>query len=93
MFSPIKLTHKFVDTIIILFLTKDMIVSGHNSFWGTIMCLGTNVTGHSHVCAQSCLGTNVSWHCHACVQSCGHNNVWAQMCLCTNMSRHSHIWA
>ena len=44
-FIPINL----VDTIIIiLLLTKDMLVSGHNSSWGT------NVSGHSNVCAHSC---------------------------------------
>ena len=43
MFTPNKWTQ----------LSKGMIVSGHNSCWGT------NVSGHSHVCTQSCLGTNV----------------------------------
>ena len=56
------------------------------------MCLGANVSGHSHVCAQSCLGTNVSGH-KRCVwaQTClglvmyGHNR-WAQSYLSTNVS-------
>ena len=65
-FSPIKMTHiiNLEDTIIILLLTKDMIVSGHNN-----SCSGTNVpghklnvSGHKRVWAQSCLGTIVSGH-------------------------------
>ena len=55
--SPIKLTHNLVNTIIILLLSKDMIVSGHNN-----SCWGINVSGHKHVWAQSCLGTNVCGH-------------------------------
>ena len=68
-----------MDTIIISLLSKDMIVSGYNSCWA-LMCLGTNVSGHSHVRAQSC----------------GRNHVWAQTCLGTNVSEpnlsgHSHV--
>ena len=50
-----------VNTIIILLLTKDMIVSDHNnSCWGTNIsawaqtCLGTILSGHNRVWAQSC---------------------------------------
>ena len=87
----------FVNTIIILLLTKDMIVSdhnnsclfGHNHVWAQIKCvwaqscLGTIVSGHNRVWAQSCLGTIVS----------GHNRVWAQSCLGTIVSRHNRVWA
>ena len=71
-----------------------MIVSGHNSCWGT------NVSGHKrvclgtfHVCAQSCLGTNVSRHSHVWAQSFEHNHVWTQMCVGTNVCGHKRIWA
>ena len=75
MFSPIKLTHNLVDTIIILLLSKEMVVSGHNSCWGT------NVSGHKHAWAQSCLSANVSEH------KC----VWAQSCMGTNVVESSGI--
>ena len=99
-FSPIKLMHfNLVNTIIILLLTKDMIVSDHNN-----SCWGTNVPGHRRVWAQSCLGTNVSCtnvsgHNRAWAQSClgtivsGHNRVWAQSCLGTVVSGHNRVWA
>ena len=80
-----------------------MSVYGHNSFWGT------NMSEHSHVCAQSCLGTNVwanaqtclgtnmSRHSNAWAQSRGHNHVWAKTCLGTVMwstsCGHNHVWA
>ena len=57
------------------------------------MFLGTNVSGHSHVCAQSC-GHNHVW-----VEMCVgtnvyvHKRVWAQMCLGTNVSGHKRVWA
>ena len=54
-----------MNSIIILLLTKDIIVSDHNN-----SCWGTNVPGHRRVWAQSCLGTIMS----------GHNHVWAQSC-------------
>ena len=45
------------------------------------MCLGTNVSGHNRVWAQSYLGTIVS----------GHNRVLAQSCLGTIVSGHSRV--
>ena len=73
-----------MNTIIILLLTKDMIVSDHNN-----SCWSTNVPGHRRVWAQSCLGTNVSGH-----KSClGTNRVWAQSCLGTIVSGHNRVWA
>ena len=83
-----------VETIIILLLTKDMIVSGYNN-----SCSGTNVPGHKRVCAQSCLGTNLSGHKRIWAQTClctivsGHNLVWAQICLGTNVCGHKRVWA
>ena len=69
-----------MNTIMILLLTKDMIVSDHNN-----SCWDTNVPGHRRVWAQSCLGTNymcvgtiVSGHNRVWAQSCGPNHVWAQ---------------
>ena len=47
------------------------------------MCLGTNVSGHNRVWAQSCLGTIVS----------GRNRVWAQSRLGTIVSGHNRVWA
>ena len=63
-----------VDTIIISLLSKDMIVPGHNSCWGT------NVSGHKHAWAQSCLGTM-----RVGTNVCGHNHDWAQTCLGPNV--------
>ena len=90
-----------MGTIIILLLTKDMIVSGHNN-----SCWGTNVPGHKCVWAQTCLGTNVSEyhiimsrHNRFWAQTClgtkvsGHKRVWAQTCLGTNVSGHKLVWA
>ena len=63
------------------------------------MCLGTIVSGHNRVWAQSCLGTIVSGHNRVWGQSClgtivsGHNRVWAQSCLGTIVSGHNHVWA
>ena len=105
LFSPINLTHNLVDTIIILSLSKDMIVSGYNSCWGT------NVSGHSHVWAQSCLATNVSGQKHVWAQSwmgtivwvhpsygctygctlCRHKRVSAQTCLEITVCRHKSV--
>ena len=47
------------------------------------MCLGTYVSGHNRVWAQSCLGTN-----HMCLGTNVFENkcVWAQTCLSTNVS-------
>ena len=47
------------------------------------MCLGTIVSGHNRVWAQSCLGTIVS----------GRSRVWAQSCLGTVVSGHNRVWA
>ena len=47
------------------------------------MSLETNVSGHSHLRAQSCLVINV----------CGHKRVWAQACLGTNVFGHKRVWA
>ena len=61
------------------------------------MCVGTNVSGHNHVWAQSCLGTIVSGHKRVWAQSClgtivsGHKRVWAQTCVGTNVSGHSRV--
>ena len=44
------------------------------------MCLGTNVSGHKRVWAQSCLGTNVSGHKRVWAQSCLGTIVWAESC-------------
>ena len=81
-FSLMKLQHNLVDTIIIiLLLSKDMIVSGHNSWWGT------NVSGHKRAWPQSCKSC---WHnhvwAHTCLGTtvCGHKRGWAQACLSTN---------
>ena len=55
------------------------------------MCLGTNVSVHNRIWAQTCLGTNVSGHKRDCAQSClgtnmsGHKRVWAQSCMGTNV--------
>ena len=94
-FSPIKLMHfNLVNTIIILLLTKDIIVSDHNN-----SCWGTNMPGHRRVWAQSCLGTIMSGHKCVWAQSClgtimsGHSRVWAQSCLGTVVSGHSRVWA
>ena len=63
------------------------------------MCLGTIVSGHNRVWAQSCLGTIVSGHNRVRAQSClgtivsGHNRVWAQSCLGTFESGHNRVWA
>ena len=67
------------------------------------MCLGTTVSGHKCVWAQSCLGTIVSGHNRIWTQSClgtivsGHNRVWAQSCLGTVVWAQScgpnHVWA
>ena len=81
-FSPIKLTHNLVDTIYKLFFSKYMIVSGHNSYGvGALICLGTNMSRHSHACAQPC-GHNHVWA----QNLSGHKRVWAQ-----NVSGHSHV--
>ena len=61
------------------------------------MCLGTIVSGHNRIWAQSCLGTIVSGHNRVWAQSClgtivsGHNRVWAQSCLGTIISGHSRV--
>ena len=86
-FTPFKLTHNLVDTIIILLLSKDMIVSGYDSCWGTNVCGHKRVWVQSCMCtimwAQSCLGTNV----------CGHKRLWARKCLCTTVCGHKRFWA
>ena len=54
---------------------------------GTVMYghhrMGSNVSGHNRVRAQTCLGTIMS----------GHNRVRAQTCLGTNVYGHKRVWA
>ena len=62
-----------------------MIVSGHNSCWGT------NVSGRKRVWAQTCLG--IVMHGHNNYYCVGtnmprHSHVWAQSCLGTIMHGH-----
>ena len=67
-------------------------MSGHKRVWAQ-SCLGTN---------QMCLGTNMSRHSHVCAKSCGaqsclsaimpgHKRVWAQTCVGTKVSGHSRV--
>ena len=51
------------------------------------MCLGTNVSWHKRVWAQTCLDTNVFGH------NCVGTIVWAQVCMGTNVSGHKRVWA
>ena len=58
----------------------------HNYAWAQ-MCVGTIMSGHKRVWAQTYLGktyvgTNVS----------GHTRVWVQTCLGTNVSEHKRVW-
>ena len=61
--------------------------------------MGTIVSGHKRVWAQSCVGTIVCGHnrvwAQTCVDTnvCGHNRVWAQSCLGTIVSGHKRVWA
>ena len=67
------------------------------------MCLGTNISRHSHVWAQSYLGTNICGHqCVRAQTSVGtnvswHKSVWTQTCVRTNVSGHKRegtvVWA
>ena len=64
-----------------------MIVSGHNSCWGT------NVSRDNHVWAQTCLGTVLYGLNRVDTIMSRHKLVWAQMCLGTNVTRHKRVWA
>ena len=63
-FSPIKLTHNLVGTIIYYII----IVQGHVIVWPQVvlgyllMCLGTVMYVHDHVWAQSCMCMIMSGH-------------------------------
>ena len=56
------------------------------------MCLGTIMSGHSRVWAQSCLGTIVTGHNRVWAQSCLGTVVWAQSCLGTIVVEPSCSW-
>ena len=58
-----------------------IILLRHDCDHTIITCVGTIVSGHKRVRAQSCLGTIMS----------GHNRVWAQSCLGTIVSGHNRV--
>ena len=47
------------------------------------MCLGTNMSRHKRVWAQTSLGTNESGHKRVWAQTCLDTTVWAQVCMGT----------
>ena len=77
MFAPIKLAHNLVNTIII--------VHGHDrawpqfAFWHDV--LGTNMSRHNHVWAQTCLGTIMY----------GHNRVGTIMSVAQTWWKHTNV--
>ena len=60
---------------------------------GALMCLGTNVSGHNHVWAQTCLGTVMYGLNRVGTIMSGHKCVWAQSCLGIIAPRHKRVWA
>ena len=80
----------------IFLLSKDMMCLATIRV-GALMCLGTSMSGRSHVYVQNHVGIIMSGHkCVVWEQTClirvmhGHNHVWEQMCL---ESGHKRVWA
>ena len=66
-----------------VFLQEYFIILLHDCDHMIITCLGTIVSGHNRVWAQSYLGTIVSGHNRVWAQSCLGTIVWAEVCMGT----------